>query len=63
MTEHLRAEEPVERTDQREGYRDGHYTPSMVARMGRGYPGLGMAPSARSSSPATSAVRRPWCWR
>ena len=33
MTEHLGAE-PDERTEEREGYRNGHYTRSLVTRVG-----------------------------
>jgi transposase-like protein len=54
MTEHLGAE-PNERTEEREGYRNGHYTRSLVTRVG---PLTLRVPRARDGSFSTKVFQR-----
>ena len=66
MTEHIGAA-PYERTENRNGHRNGHKPRTLRTRVGT----LNLlvpqrtarAPSARASSPATSATRRRSFWR
>lgn len=65
MADHLGAD-PHGRTDGGRGWRNGPYERSPTTgegRSGSGCPGMGTAPSGRSYSSATSAVRRSRCCR
>ncbi len=63
-TEQLNAE-PYERTENRQGYRNGTYPHQLTTRVAPsrcGFPGFGTASFPRNCLPAINAVSKPWCW-
>src|SRR5690606_31322865 len=63
-TEQLNAE-PYQRTENRQGYRNGtdpHPLTTRVGTISLRVPGFGTASFPRNCLPAIDAVSKPWCW-